>query len=244
MELYGENAHSGYASAYRTRRAVTLDLVHRAARPGASVLDLAAAQGNFALMLAEEGYQVTWNDLRAELADYVRSKWESGDLRYLPGNALDLAGLAPFDLVLATEVIEHVAHPDVFLKKIFALVKPRGHLVLTTPNGEYFRNRLPRYSDCPDPSVFEDRQFRPDGDGHLFLLHRDELDRLARAAGFEVLEFQYYSSFLTAGHLKLSHLLKRLPLSLIDRAESLASRFPTFVQRKVHTGCAVLLKKQ
>jgi 2-polyprenyl-3-methyl-5-hydroxy-6-metoxy-1,4-benzoquinol methylase len=40
-----------------------------------------------------------------------------------------------FDAVLITEVIEHVAHPDEFLAKTAALVKPHGSIVLTTPNG-------------------------------------------------------------------------------------------------------------
>jgi hypothetical protein len=38
----------------------------------------AAAQGNFSIALAGLGYQVTWNDLRPELVDYVRLKLPSG----------------------------------------------------------------------------------------------------------------------------------------------------------------------
>ena len=41
----------------------------------------------------------------------------------------------PFDAVLMTEIIEHVAHPDDFLAKTAALVKPGSVIVMTTPNG-------------------------------------------------------------------------------------------------------------
>ena len=89
-EVYGEATHRGYANAYRERRRHTLNLVTEALAPGSQILDIAAAQGNFSIALAEMGYRVTWNDLRAELADYVRMKHERGDLVFAPGNAFEL----------------------------------------------------------------------------------------------------------------------------------------------------------
>lgn len=243
MEVCGDHPRSGYASAYRARRRATLRMVHRAVDPGATILDLAAAQGNFTLALAEEGYQVTWNDLRANLEGYVRLKWTHGDVRYVPGNILVMDAAQTYDLVLATEVIEHVAHPDVFLGKLATLVRPGGCMVLTTPNGEYCRNRLPRFSDCADPSVFESAQFKPDADGHIFLLHQDEIRTLAAAAGLRVLELDYYASVLTAGHLGLSRILSVLPPQLIDRAERIAEGLPALATRRLLAGCAVLLTR-
>ena len=172
-EVYGEISNRGYAYAYRERRQHTLDLVADVLPPGARILDIAAAQGNFSLALAEMGYHVTWNDLRAELADYVRLKYERGDLDFSPGNAFDLKFDEPFDAVLITEVIEHVAHPDQFLANTARLVRTGGYIVLTTPNGAYFRNTLPRFSDCVDPTIYEGGQFKPNADGHIFLLHPD-----------------------------------------------------------------------
>src|SRR6202035_2929981 len=140
------------------------------------ILDLAAAPGNFTLYLAELGYRVVWNDLRAELADYVRQEYEFGHVEYKRGNIFDLPSevVGQFDVVLAAEVIEYVAHPDVFIHKLASLLKKDGTIVLTTPNGGYFRNRLPRFSECPDPSVYESVHFKPNSDGHIFLLHPEE----------------------------------------------------------------------
>src|SRR3954464_5143664 len=160
-EIYGEISHHGYAYAYENRRRETLRLLTEALSPGARILDVAAAQGNFSLTLAERGFDVTWNDLRAELADYVRLKHEHGKIEFAPGNAFDLAFPGRFDALLITEIIEHVAHPDDFLAKAAALVRPGGYIVMTTPNGGFFKNRLPKFSDCPDPSAFESIQFKP-----------------------------------------------------------------------------------
>ncbi len=216
----------GYARAYRRRRGVTVDLISAVATPGATILDVAGAQGNFSLALAELGYRVTWNDLRAELADYVRLKHQRGEIRFMPGNLLELEP-EPHDVVLAGEVIEHVAHPDRFLEQLARFTRPGGHVLLTTPNGGYFRNPLPRFSDFADTSAFEAVQFQPDADGHIFLLHPSELHALAGPAGLEVIELRLFSTPLTAGWLgseRLSpwlpdgdRLLRRLPAGLRTR---------------------------
>ena len=96
----------------------------------------AAQDRPLAPSLAELGYEVTWNDFRSELADYVKAKHERGVVHYSPGNALELKFAEPFDAVLLGEVIEHVAHPDRFLAKISEFVRPNGWIVLTPhPNG-------------------------------------------------------------------------------------------------------------
>src|SRR5205085_11297586 len=88
-EIYGEISNYGYAYAYQNRRRRTLRLLTEVLAPGARILDIAAAQGNFSLALAELGFDVTWNDLRADLADYLRLKYESGQLQFAPSNAFD-----------------------------------------------------------------------------------------------------------------------------------------------------------
>lgn len=242
-EVFGHIRCRGYAYAYQRRTRETIALVQSVAQPPAKVLDVAAAQGNFSLRLAELGYDVTWNDLRADLADYVRLKHERGPITYAPGNVFDLGMQGQFDVVLITEIIEHVAHPDEFLQKIGQLVKPGGHVVMTTPNGEYLRNNLPKFSECPDPSLFEAVQFQPNSDGHIFLLHVDEIPDLAAKAGLRVEKISLYTNLLTNGHVKTEALLKVFPRFLVDAAEAVTSRLPGFLRRRLHTGMAVLLSR-
>lgn len=242
-EVFGQVRYYGYVYAYQRRARETLDLIQRVARPGAKILDVAAAQGNFSLRLAEMGYRVTWNDLRAELADYVRLKHERGEIEFAPGNVFDLGFDGLFDVVLITEIIEHVAHPDEFLQKIGRLVKPGGHVVMTTPNGGYFRNPLPKFSECADPSQFEAVQFKPNSDGHIFLLHVDEIPALAAKAGLKIEEIRICTNFLTNGHVKTESLLKVLPKRCVDCFESLTVHLPWPVRKKLHTCMAVLFSR-
>ena len=242
-EVYGEIACRGYAYAYDNRRRYTLDLLKRAVPPGSAILDIAGAQGNLSIAAAELGYDVTWNDLRADLADYVRRKDNTGRIAYAPGNAFDLEFPQLFDAVIITEVIEHVAHPDDFLEKTASLVKPGGWIVMTTPNGGYFRNDLPRFSDCTDPSVFESQQFGPNGEDHIFLLHEDEVRAFAATAGLEVADLRLFNNPLTSGHVKLERALWKLPRSTVDRIETALQRLPGPVARRLMVHMAVLFRK-
>jgi 2-polyprenyl-6-hydroxyphenyl methylase/3-demethylubiquinone-9 3-methyltransferase len=228
---------------YRARREATLAYTRRLVPAGARILDVAAAQGNFTLGLAELGYEVTWNDLRSELADYVKLKHERGIVHYLPGNVIDLVVDAPFDAILLTEVIEHVAHPDRFLRTIAKLLRNNGWLILTTPNGGYIRNKLPRFSDCKNPEQFEATQFKPDTDGHIFLLHDDELVRLSNLAGLEVHDLRHFCNPLTGGHMKLAAALKVLPSSWVDGLERMTRILPQGVGRKLHFETIAALRK-
>jgi 2-polyprenyl-3-methyl-5-hydroxy-6-metoxy-1,4-benzoquinol methylase len=242
-EIYGEISNRGYAYAYENRRRQTLRLLTEAVPPGGRVLDMAAAQGNFSLALAEMGYEVTWNDLRVELADYVRLKYERGQIHFAPGNAFDLQFPSLFDAVLITEVIEHVAHPDQFLAKTAALIKPGGHVIMTTPNGAYFKNSLPKFFDCADPSIYEFAQFRPDAEGHIFLLHPEEIRRLADRAGLQVDLIKLLTNPLTAGHMKTEALLRILPRRAIDLFEIGTESLPYFLKRRALVQMAVRFRK-
>jgi 2-polyprenyl-6-hydroxyphenyl methylase/3-demethylubiquinone-9 3-methyltransferase len=244
LEVYNSQENLGYAYAYNNRYKQTIKLIKEVAKSKAKILDVAAASGNFSLFLAELGYEVTWNDLREELVDYVKMKWEKGIINYISGNVFDLDFDSYFDAVLITEVIEHVAHPDEFLQKIAQLVKPGGYVVMTTPTGEYFRNKLPRFSDCPDPSIFENIQFKPNSDGHIFLLHLDEIKTLAEKAELSIIKIDTMTNFLTSGHMKTHHLLKIIPFYIINLIENLSQKLPSFLRQKINTNTIVLMERK
>lgn len=177
---------AGYPPSYgahgRHRFLTSLETARKLAK--GDVLEIAAGDGFLASCLADTARSVTVNDIRPLTASLGR--WKQGHrIQTKVGDLFQLSG--SFDLVIANEVIEHVAHGDRFLRKVWELVKPGGYALITTPNGRNFRSRLPTYSQLsqPDREAMEARQFQPDADGHLYLYTPRELRTLARKVGFE-----------------------------------------------------------
>lgn len=245
LELWGARDNLGYKYQYRLRHEWSIQSIEELIPPGSEILDVAAAGGNFTLPLAEKGYRVTWNDLRLDLAEMVKRKYESGDIEFAPGTVFELAKGWPnrFDAILATEIIEHVAHPDEFLVCLASVLKPGGRLFLTTPNGRYFRYRYPRFLDCPDPSAYESVQFKPNSDGHIFLLDTDECRILAGRAGLHVEQLTVVTNPLTCGHVKLGHLLPLLPEPLVFAVENATRKLPGALRHKLHSHMYAVLRK-
>lgn len=245
LEIWGLTTplSRGHAIAYQVRMDKTLELISAVVPREARILDIAAAQGNYSLRLAEMGYNVVWNDLREELAGYVRLKHEYGRIEFCPGNAFEIAQDEEFDCVLIAEIIEHVAHPDDFLNKVARLVKPGGFVVMSTPNGGYFLNNLPKFSECKNPAQYEKIQFKPDGDGHIFLLHSDEIDHLGAQAGLHLQKHHLFTNPLTVGHLKLGLLLRFLPDDLVYFIEKATQSLPNCVSKRIFANSASRFQK-
>lgn len=245
LEIGNSRKDPGYTYQYGIRRGWAIRTIEKLLQPGGIVLDVAGASGNFTLPLAEKGYRVVWNDLRSELAELVKRKYEFGSVEFSSGNIFDFASdwADRFDGVLAAEIIEHVAHPDRFLVCLAGMLKPGGWLFLTTPNGKYFRNKLPRFSDCPDPSIYESDQFKPNADGHIFLLDCGELRALTANAGLEVQHIQLMTNPLTCGHVKLGHLLPYLPARVVWALEAGTQKSPQAIRERINGQLVACLRR-
>ncbi|HMD30960.1 MAG TPA: methyltransferase domain-containing protein [Candidatus Acidoferrales bacterium] len=181
--------------------------------PSGRVLDLGCAQGNFGLLLAEAGYHVVAVDLRPAFLAYARMKHERGAFAAVAasGDRLPFAG-AEFDAVIWGEVIEHVAFPEHFLSEIARVLRPGGHLLLTTPNGGRLHTGLPTFAGAGDRNLLAGRQFQPDSDGHLFLFSREELQDLLSGNGFSVLKHEFSASPWLTGRLGFRYFARWVPL--------------------------------
>src|SRR5579872_4687047 len=115
---------------------------HRAAEArspftGLSALDIGCGGGLVAEPMARMGFTVTGIDAGGETVAAARTHAETQGLSidYREDSAEHLAqNGARFDVVLALEILEHVADVGLFLEAASALVAPKGALILSTLN--------------------------------------------------------------------------------------------------------------
>ncbi len=89
----------------------------------------------------------------------------------------------PFDIVVAGDVIEHLARPVHLLRDIRRVLRPGGELLLSVPN---FGHWYPRVRVATGLFGYDRRGILDDT--HLRFFTRATLRRTVRAAGFDVLQ--------------------------------------------------------
>lgn len=189
--FYNKNRRKASVFGHFLRIDEVLRLVRTFSR-GQRVADLACAQGNFGLLLAEDGYDVTAVDIHPDFLRYAQKKHTHGKFKTHQANLMEFRDPEGFDCVLVGEIIEHVAFPDQLLRSVFENLKPGGICVLTTPNGEDYSSRLPTYRQVTNIEELIPRQFHW-GD-HLFLYTTGELRELFARAGLSVIYAEKYHS--------------------------------------------------
>jgi 2-polyprenyl-3-methyl-5-hydroxy-6-metoxy-1,4-benzoquinol methylase len=99
---------------------------------GLMVLDVGCGDGVLSEPIAKQGNNVTSFDLPT-ITPLAQKRHVS---LVLSGDAEKLAFTSEtFDVVLASEVVEHLWNPQSFLDEAYRVLKPKGHLILETPEG-------------------------------------------------------------------------------------------------------------
>jgi len=206
------------------------------------VLDIGAGKANISLILAEHGAEVLLNDIDPQSLEYAMLKYEKGNVRLLPGNVEKLDPKENFDLILLMEVLEHFAHPDRLLNKIYNWLSDTGHVLITTPNGSFFRNHLSTFSQIENKNTLESCQFGPDAEHHLFLFTFEELVKISIHSGYTVKKHTYIGTPIMNGPYKIGIFVNLFPLSIRFLADHILSRI-YFYQKKLAVSQAILLQK-
>ena len=99
---------------------------------GKLVLDAGCGVGGLTRTLVVKGARVVALDIGSRLAAETRRRCRCSAVVA----SLDALAFAPdtFDIVFSTEAIEHTRDPERSVLELYRVVKPGGHLALTTPN--------------------------------------------------------------------------------------------------------------
>ncbi|NQX88406.1 MAG: class I SAM-dependent methyltransferase [Halioglobus sp.] len=163
-----------------------------AERPVDRSIEVGPGAGGYLPLLCELSTEVVAADIEAQYLEYAQEQTESmGNLKCITDDITNSALPAgEFELVLCTEVIEHIADSSAALAGLKKMLAPDGRLILSTPQ---------RYSPL---EIFAKIAFLPGiidvvrwiyrepiiPTGHINLLTEGELKRQLDAAGLEILK--------------------------------------------------------
>ncbi len=175
------SAEAQHTAGYLWRHIISLCASVRARR----VVDIGCGNGALCRELASCGYEVVGCE---PSADAMRlAQLAARDLVFYPLGVEDdpsALGNESFDVAIATEVIEHLAKPRDLLCFARQLLRPGGHLIVSTPYHGYVKNLILALTNRWDAhlSPFWDG-------GHIKFWSYRTLSQLLNQSGFRVVRF-------------------------------------------------------
>lgn len=151
------------------------------------LLEFGAGTGSLISALLNDGYggAITGADILPRpvgLSD--RINWIQADLNR-PLESPDEA----FDVIVSTEVIEHLENPRAIFREFFRLLKPSGKLLVTTPNQASIRSLMSLLLDGHFVAFRDDSY-----PAHVTALLRKDFERICLETGFSPPQFFYSDS--------------------------------------------------
>jgi len=149
------------------------------------VVDIGCGNGALCRELTRRGYEVVGCDPSADGVRLARSAAPELVFHQIGvDEGPSTVGNESFDVAIATEVIEHLIKPRNLLRFATRLLRPGGHLIITTPYHGYLKNLVLALTNKWDSHL------TPFWDGgHIKFWSRKTLSHLLNEEGFRVVQF-------------------------------------------------------
>jgi 2-polyprenyl-3-methyl-5-hydroxy-6-metoxy-1,4-benzoquinol methylase len=150
------------------------------------VLDIGCGNGYLAGCFHQQGHYAVGIDLSEQGIAMARKTYPDARFEVLGAteHVLDDLQEKPFDVIVSTEVIEHLYAPRAFVDGCMKALNPGGRLILTTPYHGYLKNLvlsiMGKWDQHADPLW--------DG-GHIKLWSKASLTTLLQERGFQNVQF-------------------------------------------------------
>lgn len=91
---------------------------------GDRVLDIGCGHGDVSFDVAQKAQAVTGIDISRKNIDIARKKYQRENLEFIIGNAISFDWKEKFDVIILSNVLEHIEHRPEFLRRL-AIIAPK-----------------------------------------------------------------------------------------------------------------------
>jgi 2-polyprenyl-3-methyl-5-hydroxy-6-metoxy-1,4-benzoquinol methylase len=179
--------HAGASHMHRHFLPPLFDLCGELLRPGTRVLDVGCGNGFTAGQFLERGCEVVGVDLSESGVELARRKYPDARFEVIGADERVLEDLRcpAFDIVVSTEVIEHLYAPRPYVRGCYTALRPGGRFICSTPYHGYLKNLLIAVTG----NTIAHATPLWDG-GHIKLWDRETLSQLLSETGLVNLQFR------------------------------------------------------
>lgn len=117
-------------------------------KKSSNILEIGSGLGYLTYSLIKANYNVVGIDISQVAVEQATETF--GD-HYILANLHEyaLSNLEKYDVVILTEVIEHIDQPIEFIESIIKLLKPGGKAIITTPNKTFYPGNIIWATELP-----------------------------------------------------------------------------------------------
>ena len=199
LELHGHRKKLNYFVSQLDLYSKEHKLMHR----DISVMEVGCSNGrNISLPLSEFGYQVTGVDIHKPSIEWANANNDFENTEFICQDFNKFKSTKLFDVVILSDILEHVSNPDKILNLAKKFIKKKGMILVCIPNGYGpYENeqRFLRYTHL-DKLVDKLKKFikhilgrKPDKQveynyesGHVQFFHQSDIEELVNYVGLQV----------------------------------------------------------
>lgn len=208
LDLHGHRKKLQYIwssiERYRLDRGLTPDQIR--------VLEVGCSNGrNISTPLARYGYDITGLDIHRESIEYARSQTPLPNARFLCEDLAQLPDSERFEIVILSDVLEHVDDPEWLCREAMGHLTSDGLVLISIPNGF-------------GPYELEQRWLKRTGMDRFIDYSTRKIGQLLRRPGHMGQPISDPAYNYDSGHVQFFHLtdferlLDRVGLEVVDRA--------------------------
>ena len=167
---------------HQKRKEKMIKLIKKILPDKCSILDIGSANGDMSVELSNLNYKINGIEpLRESFENALNlAKKYKQNIEFKQICIDDLDFEKKYDLLIMGEVLEHFYEPYEILKKLKAILKPNGKILITIPNMPSLRNRL-KFGLL---GIFPDNN--PE---HKYYFDKKRFSKIVKKADYEIFHF-------------------------------------------------------